>query len=121
MIHVACSRCPRRGRYQRDRIIERYGSHTPMDLLLSEMVGACPQGQECGAHFLAPARWDPARPSMTVAGLAADLRRYDPSLPVIVTGRDLGNARMLRVACLGERPRRLYNYGRPYLLICADD
>lgn len=121
IVHVACSRCPRRGRYQRARLIERYGDAVDLDLLLSAIVGDCPQQRDCGAHYVDVPAWDPSRPTMTVGRLARELRQYDPTLPVIVTGRNLGNVRVLRVACVGERPRRLYGYGRPYLLISADD
>lgn len=121
MIHVGCTRCPRRGRYQRAVLIERYGPDTDLEVLLAGLAGACARDGACGAHYVETSPWDPSRPTVTVARLARELRQHDPSMPVVVTGRNLGNVRLLRIACIGERPRRLYTYGRPHLLICADD
>jgi hypothetical protein len=54
-LHVACSKCPRRGRYNLARMIERLGPDKELQVLREEMSVDCPKLAE-QARYLRPLR-----------------------------------------------------------------
>jgi hypothetical protein len=57
-VHVACEMCPRRVRYRKAALIDRYGAGTALPDVLRQLAGKC-WGREnwssnippCGAYF----------------------------------------------------------------------
>ncbi|MGE0716277.1 MAG: hypothetical protein AB7P02_12620 [Alphaproteobacteria bacterium] len=134
LLHLACRKCPRRGRYGRERLLERYGPDVDLVDLLAAISADCPRRQatagidHCGAHYVdpgpAPVGVTPLRP-MTAAELIADLRRHAPSLPVVIeTAAIPRGARYaalggVRVASLATDPPRVARDGAPHLVLFA--
>lgn len=59
VVRIACSKCPRKGRYRLARLADRYGAETTMPAVLSQLAGDCKQRDVrlrvtnfCGAHFV---------------------------------------------------------------------
>ena len=42
-LEIECGRCPRKGRYRVDKLIEKYGRMGNLSQWLSDLPGACPK------------------------------------------------------------------------------
>ena len=52
MLHVACKRCNRAGKYKLAKLIEQHGRSFPIPLLLDELAGDCPKRESVTVYDL---------------------------------------------------------------------